>query len=110
MAEPFLSEIRIMSFTFAPRGWALCNGQFLPINQNQALFALIGTMYGGDGQTTFALPDLRPVTPQSANGQMRWKPDGVSSGSTSFMILPARIAGKSYSIAHTLEVNSSRKS
>ncbi len=63
MAEPFLSEIRIMSFTFAPKGWALCNGQFLPINQNQALFSLLGTTYGGNGQTTFALPDLRGRTP-----------------------------------------------
>jgi microcystin-dependent protein len=59
MAEPFLAEIRIMSFAFAPKGWALCDGQVLPINQNQALFALLGTTYGGNGQTTFALPDLR---------------------------------------------------
>ncbi|HLH90087.1 MAG TPA: tail fiber protein [Xanthobacteraceae bacterium] len=59
MAEPFLSEIRIMSFNFAPKGWALCNGQILPINQNQALFSLLGTRYGGDGRTNFALPDLR---------------------------------------------------
>ena len=63
MAEPFLSEIRIMSFAFAPKGWAMCNGQFLPINQNQALFSLLGTTFGGNGQTTFALPDLRGRTP-----------------------------------------------
>jgi microcystin-dependent protein len=63
MSEPFLSEIRIMSFSFAPKGWALCNGQLLPINQNQALFALLGTTFGGNGQTTFALPDLRGRTP-----------------------------------------------
>jgi microcystin-dependent protein len=63
MAEPFLSEIRLMSFGFAPNGWALCNGQFLPINQNQALFSLLGTTYGGNGQTTFALPDLRGRVP-----------------------------------------------
>lgn len=63
MAEPFLGELRIMSFGYAPRGWAMCNGQFLPINQNQALFSLLGTMYGGNGQTTFALPDLRGLTP-----------------------------------------------
>jgi microcystin-dependent protein len=63
MAEPFLSEIRVMSFSFAPKGWALCNGQFLPINQNQALFSLLGTTFGGNGQTTFALPDLRGRTP-----------------------------------------------
>jgi microcystin-dependent protein len=63
VAEPFLSEIRIMSFAFAPKGWALCNGQFLPINQNQALFSLLGTTFGGDGRTNFALPDLRGRTP-----------------------------------------------
>lgn len=59
MSTPFLSEIRIMSFNFAPKGWALCNGQLLPINQNQPLFALLGTTYGGDGRVNFALPDLR---------------------------------------------------
>lgn len=63
MAEPFLSEIRMMSFNFAPQGWALCNGQLLLINQNQALFALLGTTYGGNGQTNFALPDLRGRVP-----------------------------------------------
>ena len=63
MAEPFLSEIRIMSFGFAPKGWALCDGQLLPINQNQALFSLLGTTYGGDGRVNFALPDLRGRTP-----------------------------------------------
>jgi microcystin-dependent protein len=63
MAEPFLSEIRIFSFTFAPKGWALCNGQLLPINQNQALFALLGTTFGGDGRVNFALPDLRANVP-----------------------------------------------
>ena len=63
MADPFLSEIRIMSFSFAPRGWAQCNGQLLPINQNQALFSLLGTTYGGDGRVTFVLPDLRARVP-----------------------------------------------
>ena len=65
MSEPFLSEIKIVSFNFPPKGWALCNGQFLPINQNQALFALLGTTYGGNGQTTFALPNLRGQVPIS---------------------------------------------
>ena len=65
MAEPFLSEIRIFSFNFPPKGWAFCNGQFLPINQNQALFALLGTTYGGNGQTTFALPNLQDSVPIS---------------------------------------------
>jgi microcystin-dependent protein len=59
MADPFIGEIRTFGFNFAPRGWAMCNGQLLPINQNQALFALLGTTYGGNGQTTFALPDLQ---------------------------------------------------
>src|SRR5258707_15749238 len=63
MAEPFLAEIRMMSFGFAPKGWTQCNGQFLPINQNQALFSLLGTQFGGNGQTTFALPDLRGPFP-----------------------------------------------
>src|SRR5881296_2857169 len=63
MAEPFLSEIRIMSFGFAPKGWALCNGQLLPINQNQALFSLLGTTFGGDGRVNFGLPDLRGRVP-----------------------------------------------
>ena len=63
MAEPFLSEIRIMSFGFPPKGWALCDGQLLPINQNQALFSLLGTTYGGDGRVNFALPDLRGRAP-----------------------------------------------
>lgn len=63
MSEPFLSEIRLMSFVYAPSGWALTNGQLLPINQNQALFSLLGTTYGGDGQVNFALPDLRGRSP-----------------------------------------------
>src|SRR5512141_779845 len=63
MAEPFLAEIRIMSFVFAPKGWALCNGQLLPIAQNQALFSLLGTTFGGDGRVNFALPNLQGRTP-----------------------------------------------
>jgi microcystin-dependent protein len=63
MSEPFMSEIRIMSFNFAPQGWAECNGQFMPINQNQALFSLLGTNFGGNGQTTFQLPDFRGRIP-----------------------------------------------
>src|SRR6266487_504814 len=71
MAEPFLSEIRIMSFGFAPQGWALCNGQLLPINQNQALFSLLGTTYGGDGRVNFALPNLQGRTPiHTGNGHI----------------------------------------
>src|SRR5690242_12472497 len=68
MSEPFLSEIRLMSFSFAPRGWAFCNGQLLQINQNQALFSLLGTNYGGDGRTTFALPNLQGRVPVHMGG------------------------------------------
>ena len=68
MSEPFLGQLSIVSFNYPPKGWAFCNGQFLPINQNQALFSLLGTTYGGNGQTTFALPDLRGRAPMHLGG------------------------------------------
>jgi microcystin-dependent protein len=71
MSEPFLAEIRIVAFNFAPRGWAFCDGQILPINQNQSLYSLLGTTYGGDGRTSFALPDLRGRIPYHVGSQMR---------------------------------------
>jgi len=80
MAEPFLGEIKIVSFNYAPQGWAFCNGQFLPINQNQALFSLLGTTYGGNGQTTFALPDLRGQAPlHMGNGHSQGEKGGAPS-------------------------------
>ena len=83
MSEPFLSEIKIVSFNFPPKGWALCNGQLLPINQNQALFSLLGTTYGGNGQTNFALPNLRGRVPiHFGNGHTL----GEAAGSTSVTI------------------------
>ena len=83
MSEPFLSEIKIVAFNFPPKGWALCNGQQLPINQNQALFALLGTTYGGNGQTTFALPNLRGQVPiHMGNGHTL----GEVAGSTSVTV------------------------
>ena len=83
MAEPFLSEIRLFSFDFPPKGWAFCNGQLLPINQNQPLFALLGTTYGGNGQTNFALPNLRGRTPiHFGNGHNL----GEAAGSTSVTV------------------------
>src|SRR5688572_25276276 len=88
MAEPFLAEIRIMSFNFAPKGWAQCNGQFLPINQNQALFALLGTTYGGNGQTTFALPNLKGRVPiHMGSGHTL----GEAAGSESVTITPSQM-------------------
>ena len=86
MLDPYLAEIRWVSFNFPPKGWALCNGQFLPINQNQALFALLGTTYGGNGQTTFALPNLRGRVPiHSANGEQGHNL-GEAAGSTSVTV------------------------
>ena len=69
MSEPFLAEVRMMGFNFAPRGWAFLDGQILPINQNQSLYSLLGTVYGGDGRTSFALPDLRGRTPVHRSGE-----------------------------------------
>src|SRR4030095_4076798 len=83
MSEPFLSEIKIVSFNFPPKGWALCNGQTLPINQNQALFSLLGTTYGGNGQTTFNLPNLRGQVPiHMGNGHTL----GEKAGSTAVTV------------------------
>lgn len=90
MAEPFLAEIRIVSFNFPPRGWALCNGQFLPINQNQALFALLGTTYGGNGQTTFALPNFRGRVPMHVgNDHTQGEAGGASAVTLTQAQLPA---------------------
>jgi microcystin-dependent protein len=89
MAEPFLSEIRMFSFDFPPKGWAFCNGQFLPINQNQALFALLGTTYGGNGQTTFALPNLQGCVPiHSGNGHNLGEKAGASSVTITQQTMP----------------------
>ncbi len=99
MAEPFLSEIRIMSFEFAPKGWALCNGQLLPINQNQALFSLLGTTFGGDGRVNFALPDLRARTPiHVGSGHTLGERGGEQAHTLSIAELPEH--------THTFNVNS----
>jgi microcystin-dependent protein len=99
MAEPFLSEIRIMSFNFAPKGWAMCNGQFLPINQNQALFSLLGTTFGGNGQTTFALPDLRGQVPiHVGSGHTLGEKGGEQAHTLSIAELPTHV--------HTLNASS----
>lgn len=100
MAEPFLSEIRIMSFEFAPKGWALCNGQLLPINQNQALFSLLGTTFGGDGRVNFALPDLRGRTPiHVGSGHTLGERGGEQAHTLSVAELPEH--------AHTVSASSS---
>jgi microcystin-dependent protein len=94
MAEPFLSEIRIMSFVFAPKGWALCNGQLLPINQNQALFSLLGTTYGGDGRVNFALPNLQGRTPIHVGaGHTLGERGGEQAHTLSISELPTHVHG-----------------
>ena len=90
MGTPFLGEIKLVSFNFAPKGWALCNGQLLPINQNQALFALLGTMYGGNGQTTFALPNLQGRTPMHrGNGFVQGQVSGSEAVTLAISEMPA---------------------
>ena len=91
MAEPFLGEVRIMSFQFAPKGWALSNGQLLPINQNQALFSLLGTTYGGDGRTNFALPDLRARTPIHRGSHTLGEQGGETAHTVIVSELPAHV-------------------
>ena len=94
MAEPFLSEIRIFSFNFPPKGWAFCNGQLLPINQNQALFSLLGTTYGGNGQTNFALPNLRGRAPiHTGNGHTLGEAAGSSAVTLNIQQLPQHLHG-----------------
>ena len=102
MSEPFLGELKLMSFNFPPKGWALCNGQFLPINQNQALFALLGTMYGGNGQTTFALPDLRGRVPVHVGGG--FSSQGQSLGQEAHTVTTSELP------AHTHTVSASSQS
>ena len=90
MSEPFLAEIKIVGFNFAPRGWAQCDGQILPINQNQSLFSLLGTTYGGDGRTTFGLPDLRGRSPMhTGNGHSLGQRSGEETHALSVDEMPA---------------------
>jgi microcystin-dependent protein len=92
MSEPFMAEIKLMSFNFAPKGWAQCNGQTLPINQNQALFALLGTTYGGNGQTTFQLPNLRGRVPiHMGSGHTLGEAAGSESVTINIQQLPTHI-------------------
>jgi microcystin-dependent protein len=92
MAEPFLSEIRIMSFNFAPKGWATCDGQLLPINQNQALFSLLGTTYGGDGRVNFGLPNLDGRTPiHTGSGHTLGERGGEQAHTLSISEIPTHV-------------------
>ncbi|HLE63674.1 MAG TPA: tail fiber protein [Pyrinomonadaceae bacterium] len=104
MADPFVAEIRIFGFNFAPRGWALCDGQLMPISQNTALFSLLGTTYGGDGKSTFALPNLQgsaPMHPGQGPGLSLYDL-GQSGGSETVTLLQSEIPAH----AHALRVAS----
>jgi microcystin-dependent protein len=102
MSEPFLSEIKMFGFSFSPRGWALCDGQILPINQNQALFSLLGTTYGGDGRTTFALPDLRGRTPVHFGSGPGWNPAlGSRGGEETVSLTTAQIPSHTHNLVAT---------
>jgi microcystin-dependent protein len=101
MSEPFLGEVMIVGFNFAPRGWAFCDGQLLPINQNQSLYSLLGTTYGGDGRTTFALPDLRSRTPVHPGSGIR---QGQKGGVETVTLTAAELAAHTHAVTGTTAV------
>jgi microcystin-dependent protein len=100
MSEPFIGEIRMFGFGFAPQGWALCNGQLLPINQNQALFSLLGTTYGGDGRATFALPDMRSRVPvcQGQGPGLSSYAEGQAGGAETVTLAAAQMPGHTHPV------------
>lgn len=93
--EPYIGEIQLVSFNFAPKGWALCNGQLLPINQNQALFSILGTTYGGNGQTNFALPNLQGRTGVGFSNVI---PLGLAAGSSTETLTQAQLPSHTHSV------------
>lgn len=105
MGEPFLAEIRLVGFQQTPKGWAPCNGQFLPINQNQALFALLGTNYGGNGQTNFALPDMKG---RVATGAQANQNPGIAGGSYSATVTVAQLPPHEHGLGATTQPGNAR--
>jgi microcystin-dependent protein len=94
-SQPFLGELKIVSFNYAPKGWALCNGQLLPINQNQALFSLLGTTYGGDGRTTFGLPNMQGRAPVHVSSGILL---GELGGESAHTLIAAELASHTHSL------------
>src|SRR2546422_883722 len=108
MANPFVAEIRIFPFNFAPKGWAFCDGQILPLSQNTALFSLLGTTYGGDGKSNFALPDLQgraPMHPGQGPG-LSLQDLGESAGTESVTLLESELPAHAHGIQATNDVAS----
>ena len=110
MSDPFVAEIRIFPGNFAPRGWAFCNGRLIPITQNTALFSLLGTTYGGNGQTTFALPDLQGRAPMHHGDGLGLTPRsiGESSGSQTVSLLTSEVPVHTHTLAASASVAASR--
>lgn len=109
MDEPYIGEIRPIGFSYAPKGWAICNGQSLPITQNQALFSLLGTQFGGDGRTTFNLPDLRsriPVGTGTLPGGATY-PQGQAAGSEQVALTQAQLPAHAHPYTGTLQTSNS---
>lgn len=108
MADPFVAEIRIFGFNFAPRGWAFCNGQLLPIAQNTALFSLIGTYYGGDGKSSFGLPNLQGsfAMHQGQGPGLSRRDLGETGGSANVTLLPGQMPGHSHQLRATASAGS----
>ena len=105
MSAPFVAEIRIFGFNFAPTGWALCDGQLMPISQNTALFSLLGTMYGGDGKSTFALPNLQGSAPlqQGQGAGLSLYYQGDSGGEQVVTLLPSEMPAHNHSVEGTAD-------
>ncbi len=103
--EPFLGEILVFGFSFAPRGWAHCDGQILPISQNQALFSLLGTIYGGDGRTSFALPDLRGRVPMGfgQGAGLSNRPIGQRGGAETIVLAQSQLPSHAHTATTTTE-------
>lgn len=111
MSDPFVAEIRIFAGNFAPTGWAECNGQHIPISQNTALFSLLGTFYGGDGKSTFALPDLQGAAPMH-QGQGAGLSDrflGETSGSDTVTLLQTEITAHNHNVGISIPAGTSRQ-